>query len=405
MSTFSLIKRAEYTDSSVSQTRVLQLLGQKAGLSAADISRQAGLSKSNAARIVEHLKQVNLISEVPQEAKERTRRGRPGSLLSLNPNLGTCVGLVLQPDGIELTVADTSHRVHVEHRVDLEQDYSVELGINAASRLVDAVYHDAGLDRSRLLGVGVAVPGPVEPRTGRVLRSSMVPIWAGTDISGVFSAALGAPVFVDNESNCAALAEMTWGAARNDSEFVYFKLDIGVGGAIVINGNLVVGVAGGAGEVGHMTINPDGPLCRCGNRGCIELYAGWNAVIEPARLRFGESVRFEDIAAEALKGDPGCRRLIEDAAATAGRGLANICAVLNPPLVVVGGRQLAAGDILMKAVVRGFNEYFLIKQDAVSDESRTRIVPGMFVDNRGTALGAFSLVMRNLFPRILAAVE
>lgn len=385
----------DINEATQAEARVIKLLSQRSGLSAAEISRLTGLSKSTVARVVEQLRQNGLVVETVRHGESASKRGRPGTILTLNPATGTCVGLLLGPTFIDLTIADVSHAVLLERTIEIEQDYSVEKGLAAVVDLVENAYEETGLARDRLLGVGVAVPGPVDFHTGRVLRSSMVPVWAGTDVRALFASALQTSVFVDNESNCAAIAEMTWGAARGHSEFLYCKLDVGIGGALIVNNQILRGIAGAAGEVGHMIFDPNGPLCRCGNRGCVELYAGWNAVIEPAKGRFGPNVRFHTIAEHAINGDVGCRRLIEDVALVAGRALASVCAVLNPPLIVLGGRQLQAEDILLAPLRESFARHALIKPYEIDTPSMTQIVPGHFRNNRDTALGAVGLVLQN----------
>ncbi|MGO4567021.1 ROK family protein [Rhizobium sp. 2YAF20] len=385
----------DLSDATQAETRILQLLGQQSGLRAAEISRLTGLSKSTVARAVEQLRGIDMVVEMAQPVDQAAKRGRPGTILALNPAKGTCAGVLLGPDTIELTIGDLSHALISQKTVDMPRDYGVERGIGVVKELIDQAYRDTNLDRDRLLGVGIAVPGPVDFNSGRVLRSSMVPVWAGVEIRTLFETALRTQVFADNESNCAAIAEMTWGAAKGESDFLYFKLDVGVGGAVVVNGHVLRGVAGGAGEVGHMVHDAEGPLCRCGNRGCVEMYAGWDAVIGPAKSRFGPEVSFEKIAFLALDGDIGCKRLIEDVAVVAGRALANACAVINPPLVVLGGRQIAAGEILIDALRASFARYAHIKPYEVEEGSITRIIPGAFSNNRDTALGAVGLVLQN----------
>lgn len=375
------------------EARVIQVLRQRGPSSAADIGRTAGLSKSTVSTALAALRQSGVVVETAA-ARAPSGRGRPATLLSLNPTAGTCVGVLLGPDWIRVAIADVSHAVLDERGLRLGRDYSVAEGVAAVARLVDAAYVETGLARENLLAVGIAAPGPVDIETGLVLRSSMIPLWGGTEIKAVFEPVLNAPVFADNESNCTAIAEMTWGAARGERDFLFYKLDVGIGGCLVIDGRIVHGAAGGAGELGHVTFDPHGPLCRCGNRGCLELYAGWEAVLAPARARFGADVDFDTIAHHALSGDSGCKNLIEDAAAFAGRGLASICSVLNPPLVILGGRQLVAAEIIVPVLRAAFERHALIKSAAVPSRSRTRIVQGAFSSDRQTSLGAVGLALR-----------
>ena len=245
-----------------------------------------------------------------------------------------------------------------------------------------------------MLGVGIAVGGPINPTNGRVIRAGAIPTWEGIDIRGMFEQALERPIFADNASKCSAIAEMTWGAAVGIDDFVYVSLDLGIGGAIVSQGRIMHGVAGAAGEFGHMTIDPKGDLCRCGNRGCWELYASFKGGATMASKRFGRPMGIADVIALAEKGDVGCRRLIEDTGEAAGRGLALVGAAINPELILIGGRLARAGAMFFGPLEANFDKYALVKRDDVAAEARTRIVPGQLLEN-GPCMGAVGLVLRD----------
>jgi predicted NBD/HSP70 family sugar kinase len=226
-----------------------------------------------------------------------------------------------------------------------------------------------------------------------MLRAGGMPAWAGLDIRAMFEPVLEQTVIADNESNCSAVAEMMWGAAIGHEDFVLFTLDKGIGGAIVSRGHVITGIAGAAGEFGHMSIDPDGPLCRCGNRGCLEVYASIKEPLRLAAKRYCRPISAPELVAMAQGGDIGCRRLIEDTATIAGRGLALIGAALNPPLIVVGGGFAAAGDILLAPLEESFNKHTLVKRADVGDVARTRFVVSRFVEN-DACMGAVGLVLR-----------
>jgi predicted NBD/HSP70 family sugar kinase len=161
----------------------------------------------------------------------------------------------------------------------------------------------------------------------------------------------------------------------------------------VINGQVVTGAAGGAGEFGHVSIDPEGDLCRCGNRGCLELTASFNRPLAQMAKIHGHSLTMDDVIALAEQGDPGARRLIEDTAEVAGRGLAQIGTILNPPLIIIGGRMALAGDILLAPLIRAFERHTLIKAADVPAAARTVIRIGKFTEN-DALLGAVGLVLR-----------
>ena len=239
--------------------------------------------------------------------------------------------------------------------------------------------------------MGVSVSGPVSPE-GVVQRASIVPTWAGVKIQDVFGPALKQPIFADNESNCSAIAEMMWGAAVGCEDFVLFKIDLGVGGAIVQQGRVVTGIAGGAGEFGHISIDPSGDLCRCGNRGCLEIYASFKRPLEQIERVKGRRLTMDDVIRMAEEGDVGALRMIEDTAESAGRGLGMIGSILNPPLIIIGGRMALAGDILLSPLIAAYERHTLIKSRDVAAGCRTRIIIGKHTEN-DALLGAVGLAL------------
>lgn len=382
-----------FGEESSAEARVIQTLRQRGPTSGADISRILGLGRSTISRVVGSLRESNVVVDTVTTKSSPLGRGRPGTLLSLNPVAGTCVGVLLGADWIRVSLADVSHAILESRTQQLQSGYSVSEGLAATKQLIADAYTHTGLSKERLLGVGVAIPGAVDRHTGILLKSNAVPRWEGTDAKAVFGAALSTPIYADNEANCTAIAEMTWGAARGEPDFLFLKLDIGVGGCVVMNHKVVRGVAGIAGHFGHMTYDINGPLCGCGNRGCLELYAGWEAVLAPARNRFGADVTYEKLAESARDGDIGCRNLIEGVATIVGRVLANISMALNPPLIILGGRQLVAADILVPAITDSFGRHFPLQQSGLPEKSRTRIVQGHFVSDQDATLGAIGLVL------------
>jgi predicted NBD/HSP70 family sugar kinase len=221
-----------------------------------------------------------------------------------------------------------------------------------------------------------------------------VPNWAGVNIRDAL-AAFGTAVFADNESNCSALAEMTWGAASDIDDFVYVKIDVGLGGAIVVQRRVVTGAAGAGGEFGHISIDPNGGRCRCGNRGCLELRAGFRTVLERMSHRLKRPVSVEEVVERAFGGDLDCVEAISAIADAAGRGLGIIGSILNPGIVVVGGAGAAAGPLLFDRLTDSYERHTLLKRADLAEAQRLRIVPARFSTD-GSLMGAVALVLRGL---------
>lgn len=383
------IRRAMATiEAGTVAAQIVGVLSRHGGMSGAQIARLTGLARSTVSIAVTQLKQSRVVVEVERMMLEGA--GRPGTLLALNPQAGTCIGVHLGDTEIQFVVADMSHNFIAEKRFAVGIDYEPEQALRIVKTVFEEFYKANGLSRQSLLGAGISVSGPVG-RNGVLQRGGILPKWAGLNIRTLFSSVFVAPILVDNESNCAALAELKWGAARGIPEFVMFKMDVGVGGAIVNNGAVITGVSGGAGEFGHVSINPEGELCRCGNRGCLELYASFVKPIEQLSRVHRKPITIESAIALAETGDAGAIRMIADVAEYGGRGLAMVGTIINPPLFIIGGRLAMSGELLLSPMRKAFERHSLIKPQ---DGAPTSIVVGKFTEN-DSLLGAVALVLDN----------
>jgi len=220
-------------------------------------------------------------------------------------------------------------------------------------------------------GTGLGIPGLFEHRDGvAVLLPNLRGRWDGVPLSAPLAAGLRAPVTLVNDARAFTLAEGRLGAGRGCSTLVGVTLGTGVGGGILVDGKLHLGAWGRAGEIGHQTVVPDGPLCGCGNRGCVE------AVAKAGELaRLAGRATAEEVFAGVRDGDTRCRAAVETVAQYLGIGLANLVTVLGPDRIVVGGGIAAAGELLLgplRAAVR----------------SRVTLVPGDQVEVAPAALGS-----------------
>jgi len=238
--------------------------------------------------------------------------------------------------------------------------------VAAGLRLLDDIRDEAvdqGVDPKRIVGAGVGVPGTVEPGRGIV---SLAPNlgWRDVPIRDLFQDQLGLPVVVDNDANCAALGEWWVGAGRGSRLMIAATLGTGIGGGIVQEGRVLRGVAGAAGEIGHMTIEMDGRSCQCGNQGCLEAYASGTGIGARAReaLRDGAEsairhmVDSEDqvtaavVAQAAQEGDMLGRLILRETARYLAAGLASLINVLNPDRIVLAGGVVKTGGLLLDPV-------------------------------------------------------
>ena len=197
----------------------------------------------------------------------------------------------------------------------------------------------------------------------------------------------GIPVEVENDANLGALAELMWGAGKGRSEIVYLKVATGIGGGLISGGRLQHGVRGTAGEIGHTRLLADGSVCRCGNRGCLETVASGRAIAAHLSESRAEHVSTRRLLELSNAGDAAAQRLIGDAGRALGIAVANLCNILNPECVIVGGDVSAAGDVLLEPMREAVRRNGI--PSAVSD---FEVLAGV-LGERAEMLGALALVM------------
>ena len=242
-----------------------------------------------------------------------------------------------------------------------------EEGVNAViDRVVDRVFQTVGSDGLQAArAVSMGVPGPYDPRTGVVIEPPNLPGWNHVPIRDIMHSRLGVPVFVGNDANVAALGEHRFGAGIGVDHMIYITVSTGIGGGIISEGRLLLGAEGGAGEVGHMSIDMHGPPCSCGNVGCLEALASGTAIarVAKARLRAGEpsslhatvrgkieNVTAEIVVREARGGDAMASEIIRNAAIALGVGVVNLAHLFDPNVIVIGGGVSNAGPLLFQPI-------------------------------------------------------
>jgi predicted NBD/HSP70 family sugar kinase len=380
----------------LNRLRVIDALRAERLISRAEIARRTGLSRSTVSSLVSDLQADGLVVERGETASAHgDQGGRPPILLSFDASAGAAVGIDFGHRHLRVAVSDLASNVLAERRLALDTDHSADDGLDAATELVAEALADAGVDRSRVVGAGMGLPGPIEQNSGIVGSAAILPGWVGVAAAEEMRRRLELPIAVDNDANLGALAEAAFGAARDASDLVYIKVSSGIGAGLILNGRLYRGAAGLAGELGHVLVDPDGLVCRCGNRGCLETLAASGALVELLGRSHGD-VSVADMLALARDGDLGCQRVIADAGRAIGRGVADLLNVLNPELIVVGGDLAAAGDLLLDGVRESIRRAALPAAAASA-----RLVAGVLGD-RAQVLGAVALVVsesdRTLLP-------
>ncbi|GEL45649.1 transcriptional regulator [Cellulomonas hominis] len=352
-----------------SRALLLDALRRADALTQVELASATALSPGTVSAAVAALEAEGLV-----RVAATTRSGRRARSVSLATPGGVLAGVHCYLDEARV-VLDLGDGVPVERTVPLPGGHRAERAVREARALLDDMLRATGTDPAAVAAVGVGLPAPVEVRTGRVAGSGVRSGWGPMVASpGLLAPAPGVPVVFDNDGNLGALAETRLGAGRGRGTVVHVALGEGVSGGIVVGGEVVHGRTGTAGELGHLTIDPDGPVCSCGNRGCLQVYAGSTAVLDLLLASHGP-MSVADVLDRAADGDPGCRRVLSDVGRHLGTALASVCTVLDPDVLVVGGVLAAAGDLLLVPLREVLAE-------------RTAVTSGAVVDVVAGALGA-----------------
>lgn len=324
--------------------RIITTLTEQGAVSRADVARLAALAPSTVTAVVAELMASGLVVELDEHPAPASgsRGGRPPVLIVLRRSVGVAVGIDFGKRHVRVAVTDLAHNLLGEQQRPVDQDRPADEDIRVASDMVRATLEQVGASTGEVVGVGMGIPGPVRRSSGQLGDSTILPGWVGVHAADAMGSALDCPVHADNDANLGALGEWMWGAARGHSEVVYLKAATGIGAGFILNGRPFGGAGGTAGEIGHTVIDPNGPVCRCGNRGCLEMLAGSDAVLAAM-----PGVGLERVIASAQRGERVAMGAVADAGTAMGLALATLCNLVNPELIVVGGELASAGDLLL----------------------------------------------------------
>jgi len=212
------------------------------------------------------------------------------------------------------------------------------------------ILNEKKINKNKILGIGIGVPGPIDYSKGKVHFFPNIPGWRDVGLKAILEKRIKLPVFIDNDANLMCLAETRIGAAKKSKNAICLTLGTGVGAGIIINRNLYRGSSFAAGEIGHMPLNERGPRCSCGGRACLERYIGNKEIKERARKVFRRDVSLEELSSLAKKGNRKAIQLWYNVGTQLGIALAGLANVLNPDCIVLGGGVAKAGSYLFSGV-------------------------------------------------------
>ena len=357
---------------------VLRLHGQA---TRSQLCELTGLSRATVSVLVGELAARGQLVE--ESSADTASAGRPVGVLSLDRSNGLGLGIDVGVRHVAVAVGDLARNVYAERWRRQPVGHGASRGLEAVVSSVKAALREADAEVDHLIGAVVGLAAPIKAVDGRVAEPKLLPGWADGRLAVQLEDALGVPVKLENGPALGALGEYVWGAAAGVRNLVYVKLASRVGAGLIINGSLYRGADGFAGEFGHLTLDRNGPACRCGGRGCLELYAGGSAMLR----ELGREDTEDGIALlidDALAGDPAVVEVVTAAAHRLGQGLATIAKLLNPQRIVIGGELSELADLI---------------RDPIREEmAQSAFTSGPSVDasplgHRASLLGALALVL------------
>jgi predicted NBD/HSP70 family sugar kinase len=380
------------------RVRVLRALAENVRLSRADLVVHTGLARASVGNVITELISAGLVEETGDDAAASSagpaaRAGRPPQLLALVPAAAYALGVDFGHDHVRAVLTNLAGKPIWVQSEQLEVDHQRERALDIAAGLVEAAVTETAVPRGKILGLGVAIACPVSA-SGDLAAEGIMPAWDGVRPADELASRSGIPARIVNGANAGALAEQRFGAARETADVLYLRLSAGIGAGVICGGRVLTGAGGVAGEIGHVTVDPDGVVCRCGNRGCLETVASPPAVAALLTRSWGRPVSDSELPGLLRDGDRGTLRAIEDAGGAIGQALAPAVLLLNPELIVIGGDLAAAGESLFGPIRRA------LTRGAMSIHTRRlRIVPSALDDSAGV-LGAAALILEDA-PRLL----
>ncbi|MCA9931804.1 MAG: ROK family transcriptional regulator [Anaerolineales bacterium] len=392
----------------MNENLILNLIKTHGLISRTDLARLSNLSPATVSNLTNDLLATDLVHEI---GAGESRGGRRPVLLRINNQAGYVVGVKLMEQSITSALTDLDAQVlhhQVTHLSSLNEEQTstgqrrvtpdelLPLLIQAIEETIAA----SSIKRQRVLGIGVGMAGLVDGHAG-ICRFSPFFDWQDADIAAPIAAHFDLPVYLENDVNTLTIAEKWFGYGHNVDHFIVVTVGRGIGAGIVVNGQIYRGLLGGAGEIGHITVFRDGPLCACGKRGCLEAVASDQAIVDQTKaalidgaksvLQDERPLTFEKIITAAEQGDGLAQQQIADAGEWLGIGIAALVNTLNPQMVVIGGEGVQAGNWRLEPMRKAIQAHTF---RGLADQLEIVIEPS---GDEAWARGAACVVLGELF--------
>jgi N-acetylglucosamine repressor len=376
----------------INRSHVLNTIKAQGPIGRADIARQTGLSPATVTSISAKLISQRLVLE---KSAGDSSGGRPPILLVINPKGGYVVGIKLTETQAICALTDLEAQIIAKSSMPLSGHNPVQV-VDNLGRMVLSFIHEQRIAKKQLLGVGIGLAGIVDAEAG-VLRQSPIYGWDNVPLRVMLQSKLHIPVYIENDVNTLTLTERWFGHGQGVDNFLTVTIGRGVGLGIVANGQFYRGQYGGAGEFGHITINPDGPLCACGKRGCLEAYVGDPGLVRTAQESAAQGTlsasvqTLDELLALAQAGEMAAIQIFEEAGRILGLGIANLINLFNPQKIIISGEGTREGDLLFISMKESIQQNTM---PGLFDPNTVQIAPW---GDDAWARGAAGLVLRELF--------
>lgn len=383
----------------LNQTRILDFIRKQGPVSKADIAERTQLTFMAVSKLINELIEIGILRV---QGVGKSSGGRKPILYDLNPDALYVIGIDLSSDDIRLELMNFHTQFIAQRHLPAPPDKEPKSYIKAIVENVKQMVADANIDKTKLLGIGVSAPGPINTLSGEVLFPPNLPKWRIVPLQLRLQEALNIPVKVEKNANLSALGEKWFGVGSDVDNIVYVLLGDGIGGGIVIDGALYKGNQFGAGEIGHITIDHNGPRCNCGNYGCLEAMASSIAVVKRIREELlkgnkshfynaNDEVNITAVLQALSNQDELTVRVVEEASYLLGIGLIGIINSFNPQKVIIGGNLPQAYPKMVEIAASVAKERVIpVFRDKLN------IVPAG-LGERSAITGAAALILEEIF--------
>jgi predicted NBD/HSP70 family sugar kinase len=354
----------------INRFAILHAIRDVGAISRIDISRTTGLSQATVTSITADLLAEGMLLEQQSGKSVGGRRPIP---LGLNPQGAYTVGVHLSVDQICVVLMDLQAIIINSHSAPLDID---DLGLDSVvEKMIQAVHAclwDADFSKKQLSGIGVAIPGLIDSRTGFV---HYIPNyqWQNVNLAELLRKKIGIPTYVENSANTLVIFEQWFGVGRGVDNFILITTENGIGMGMVVNGQIFRGFSGVAGEFGHTVVQENGPLCRCGEHGCLEAICGNNAIIRDAKeaARQGkwqpgriESITIGEVLSAAIQGNAVLKDIYYRVGRALGTGISNLQKILDPEIIIISGKGVLAEELIFGPMLETLHKDISFDSDA-----------------------------------------